>query len=92
MTEPGATLRVEIALPKGYRVRSLPEALRLADGAVRYEATFRAEGDGLVIERSYRLASPRVSPAEYQSFKEIVDRVARQLDEKIVLEPSAEVN
>jgi len=86
------TLRVEIALPKGYRVRSLPEPLQLADGAVRYDSSIRVEGEKLLIERSYRLATPRVSPAEYRSFKEIVDRIERQLDEKIVLEPTAEVN
>jgi len=86
------SLRVEMELPKGYRVRSLPEPLQLADDAVRYDSAIRVEGGKIVIERSYRLASPRVSPADYRRFKEIVDRIERQLDEKIVLEPTAEVN
>ncbi len=88
----GGTLRVEITLPKGTRIRSRPEPLRLSDDSVRFESKVLVEGNKLTIERSYRLLTPRVSPEVYRSFKEIVDRVERGLDEKIVLESTGEVD
>jgi len=45
-----------------------------------------------VVERTYQFPSPRVDPTDYANFKRVVDQIEQSLDERIVLQPSKEVN
>ena len=70
-----ATMRVEITLPEGYRVQSLPESFEWTDDAIQGSFEYRREDGKIVVERTYVQRAPRVTPAEYEAFKAIVDRI-----------------
>ena len=88
----GGSLRIEITIPDGFRVGSLPEGIHLSDDRIQCDFDFKKSEKGIVIERTFRMLTPRIPPAEYESFKAIVDQVEAKLAERIILEPSKEVN
>ncbi|MGA1489057.1 MAG: hypothetical protein ACO4B3_08645, partial [Planctomycetota bacterium] len=88
----GGSLRIEITLPEGYRVASLPEPISLAEDEIRCDFRFSREEGRIVVEREYRIVTPRVTPEAYERFKQVVDTVETKLEERIVLEPGTEVN
>jgi tetratricopeptide (TPR) repeat protein/transglutaminase-like putative cysteine protease len=88
----GGSLRIEITLPEGYRVASLPEPISLAEDEIRCDFRFSWEEGRIVVEREYRIVTPRVTPEAYERFKQVVDTVETKLEERIVLEPGTEVN
>jgi len=85
-------LRVELQLPEGYEVSSLPESLELRSDTAQCDFKYFQEGDKVVVERTYQFPSPRVDPTDYANFKRVVDQIEQSLDERIVLQPSKEVN
>ena len=85
-------LRVEIELPKGVRVASLPKSETFGDDRIQCEFQFTQENGRIVIQRSYSMLTPRISPEHYESFKRIVDRVAAKLEERVILAPGSEVD
>lgn len=88
----GGDLRIDITFPEGYRVASVPEPLQLSDDAIRFEYEVTVEGRTISVRRSYRMLHPRVAPEVYESFKDIVDRIERKLEERITLAPGKEVD
>jgi cellulose synthase operon protein C len=83
-----AALRVRIALPPGYRVRSLPAAREATIRAGRLKATFESGPDGILMERVLEITSPRVPLADYAEFREFAATVNQLREERILLERS----
>jgi len=85
-------LRVELNLPEGYEIRSLPKSVELRSDTAKCDFKYFQEADKIVVERTYQFLSPRVDPTGYANFKRVVDQIEQSLDERIVLQPSKEVN
>ncbi len=79
-------LRERIALPAGYKVKSLPRAVHIENTAAMLKAEWRQEGDGLVFEAVAQSRMRTVPPENYPGFKEVVDAVLTLAGKEIVLE------
>ena len=80
------TDHVDIKLPLGYNVKSLPSALRLQSPYVEFEIIYDQQGDKIEITR--KLAFPRrvIPVSDYDSFKQDLEKIAHSSKQKIFLE------
>lgn len=80
------TDNVEIKLPAGFNVKFLPPALRVQSPYVEFEIIYDLQGDTIDITR--KLAFPRriVPAADYQTFKNDLEKIAHSSKQKIFLE------
>ncbi len=77
---------VEIKLPSNFSVKYLPPALRVQSQYVEFEIIYDQQGDTINITR--KLAFPRrvVPAADYQNFKNDLEKIAHSSKQKIFLE------
>ena len=80
------TDQVSIKLPDTFNVKFLPPALRVQSPYVEFEIIYDQQGDTINISR--KLAFPRriVPVADYQTFKNDLERIAHSSKQKIFLE------
>jgi len=80
------TDQVSIKLPETFNVKFLPPALRVQSPYVEFEIIYDQQGDTINISR--KLAFPRriVPVADYQAFKNDLERIAHSSKQKIFLE------
>lgn len=79
-------LRERIAIPGGYKVRSVPDAVKMDNPAASLVAEWRQEGDGLVFEAVIQCKLRTVPPEHYPGLKRVVDAVRGLAAREIVLE------
>lgn len=81
---------VNISIPKGFSVKYLPPALRVQSPFVEFEVIYDQQGDKIKISR--KLAFPRriVPVADYESFKQDLEKIAFASKERIFLEENSE--
>lgn len=80
------TEKIVIKLPKGYKVKYLPPALRIQTPYVEFEVIYDLQDDKIEISR--KLAFPRriVPVKDYQSYKANLEKIAYSSKERIFLE------
>ncbi|BAO74940.1 DUF3857 domain-containing protein [Winogradskyella sp. PG-2] len=78
---------VNILMPEGYKVESLPksEALAFKDGAVKFEYIFKESGKYLQLSMKLEINNPIVQSLDYQDFKSFFSKVVEKQAEQIVL-------
>ncbi|PKL45730.1 MAG: hypothetical protein CVV41_01640 [Candidatus Riflebacteria bacterium HGW-Riflebacteria-1] len=83
------TDQVEIKIPASFTVKYLPPALRVQSPYVEFEVIYDQQGDSINIKR--KLAFPRriVPVADYNSFKQDLEKIAHASKQKIFLEEKA---
>lgn len=79
-------LKERIAIPAGYKVRSVPAAVKMDNPAASLHAEWRQEGDGLVFEAVIQCKLRTVPPELYPGLKRVVDAVRGLAAHEIVLE------
>ena len=79
---------VEVKIPENFNVKYLPPALRVQSPYVEFEIIYDQKGDKINIVR--KLAFPRrvVPVADYQKFKNDLEKIAHATKQKIFLEES----
>ena len=80
------TDQVEIKIPASFSVKYLPPALRIQSPYVEFEIIYDQQGTNINIKR--KLAFPRriVPVADYDSFKQDLEKIAHASKQKIFLE------
>ncbi|KAF1082211.1 MAG: hypothetical protein GQF41_1851 [Candidatus Rifleibacterium amylolyticum] len=83
------TDQVEIKIPADFGVKYLPPALRIQSPYVEFEVIYDQQGDNINIKR--KLAFPRriVPVADYQTYKQDLEKIAHASKQKIFLEEKA---
>ncbi|PKL49759.1 MAG: hypothetical protein CVV42_05335 [Candidatus Riflebacteria bacterium HGW-Riflebacteria-2] len=83
------TDQVEIKIPANFGVKYLPPALRIQSPYVEFEVIYDQQGDNINIKR--KLAFPRriVPVADYQTYKQDLEKIAHASKQKIFLEEKA---
>lgn len=83
------TDQVEIKIPASFSVKYLPPALRIQSPYVEFEIIYDQQGSNINIKR--KLAFPRriVPVADYQSYKQDLEKIAHASKQKIFLEEAA---
>lgn len=67
--------RVEVMIPEGFRVDELPEPFTLRHVLGSFSLECRVEGRRIVYQRSLRMRSAIVEPAEHQALREFLGSV-----------------
>ncbi len=78
--------RLELVIPKGYRIRTLPKGAKILTTLGSYQASFTASKGKLVFQSTFTLAKTTFSPKEFESLKSLVADKEKVEESKIVLE------
>lgn len=86
----GQTMRREgelvVAVPKGFRVRNLPDPLEIKTKLGTYSESYSVNTEGVIVCRNcFELGVPEISPADYAEFRAFVRDVAQGQRRIIVL-------
>ncbi|ARV09337.1 hypothetical protein BTO05_06685 [Winogradskyella sp. PC-19] len=78
---------VNIMLPEGYQVESLPqsEVMEFAGGKIKYSFILKENGNFIQLSTEFDLQTPFVGSADYVVFKEFFGKVVAKQAEQIVL-------
>jgi hypothetical protein len=79
------TFSLRYALPAGYTVAELPEAVEEKTPFGHVRLTYRVEGNTLVAEGEVALSAARVKADDYGAFREFLGRVDRAFGRKVTL-------
>ncbi len=79
-------LEIEVRLPAGFRVRSLPDGLSFAGKGYSYQGRFEKKENSVRFTGRSRRMAYRLSPEEYPSYKLAREKKARLADQWVVLE------
>lgn len=78
--------RLELALPQGYRVRTIPAPIKVSNALGSYQAGFTVVSNKLVFVSKLILNDISYSPTEFEALKGLIADKSRIEDAKIVLE------
>ena len=78
---------VNIMLPEGYSVESLPqsEALQFGEGDVKFTYMLRENGNYLSLKVDFEIVNPIIAPEDYKNFKAFYNKILEKHGEQIVL-------
>lgn len=79
--------RVRIAIPQGYRVKSLPSGEKVEDGVSRFTYEVAAGKDEVVIEAEFSLSENRYPASAYALLRKRYDGMLAALAQPVVFEP-----
>ncbi|MUU77846.1 transglutaminase domain-containing protein [Winogradskyella endarachnes] len=81
---------VNIKLPEGYKVESLPnsEALEFKDANVKFTYLIQQNGNFLQLKVQFDIINPLILPADYKDFKNFYSKIVEKQAEQIVLTKS----
>ena len=79
-------------IPEGVGVRSLPKSVSLAEGPIRYDAAYAAEGRKIHARRHYVMSIDRgyCTPKDVEQMAEAVGKVRQDLQRKVLLAPASD--
>ncbi len=79
-------------IPEGVGVRSLPKSVSLAEGPIRYDAAYAAEGQKIHARRHYVMSIDRgyCTPKDVEQMAEAVGKVRQDLQRKVLLAPASD--
>ena len=79
--------RVNITLPEGYSIESLPENLSMAlpENLANYKFLIQQKGNSVTIMSVLKMNSAVVTPEYYLELKEFYNKLVKKQTEKIVL-------
>ena len=78
---------VNIMLPEGYVVESLPESAAMAfkDGQAKFDYVVKENGKYLQLMVRLEISNPLVQPVDYKDFKTFFGKIVEKQGEQIVL-------
>jgi len=79
--------RVRIAIPQGYRVKSLPSGMKVEDGISRFTYEAVAGENEVVIEAEFSLSESRYPASAYALLRKRYDGMLDALSRPVVFEP-----
>lgn len=76
---------VRIQLPPGFKIDELPDAMHIESPFGKYEATWAADGDSVVFNRTFEMGAQTVPAARYSELRRFLDAVTGSADSPVVL-------
>ena len=80
-----ARVREVIKLPAGYRVRSLPEAVKADQGSLQLSRVCQASSEGLVYEEGFSAGELYFAGSAYDQLRQTLEKRSRLREGKVVL-------
>jgi hypothetical protein len=76
------------ALPAGWRLVEVPEAVERSGQAARFSVKYRPEAGALVAEAQVAITATRVSTGDYAAFRELLVSADRALARRVRVAPT----
>jgi transglutaminase-like putative cysteine protease len=80
------THRVVIGLPETYKVRYIPDPIRLESSYCSYEAKYSVQGNNITFEDRFTRAKRIVPVADYAAHKEVLQKIASYSRQRLFLQ------
>lgn len=77
---------IKISLPRGYKIKSLPENINLDLRFAAYSKKFISDSGILTIEEQFTLKRNEISAGKFGEFKNMVNKINTEAQKSIVLE------
>lgn len=79
------TKHLELMIPKGYAIRTLPKGKTFENSIGAYQASFSKDSNKLIFESSFTIAKTSVDADEFQKLKDLITNKINLEESKIVL-------
>jgi len=76
----------EIDIPKGYKVKYLPENVKRDSAWMNFDVEYTQKKDKIIFRENSQLKKSVISAADYEAFKKFYEEIGRILKQRIVLE------
>ena len=76
---------MEITIPNNFEIERIPDNVELKLPFASYEVKYLVEGNVIKYERNYKFNTFEISKEDYPSFKEFIERIAKEDAQEIVL-------
>ncbi|MBA7498954.1 Lipopolysaccharide assembly protein B [subsurface metagenome] len=76
---------VEITIPEGYKIERIPDDIDLILPSGSYRVKYLVEDNTIRYERYYKFNTFEISKEDYPSFKEFIERIAKEDAQEIIL-------
>ncbi|MFC1646239.1 DUF3857 domain-containing protein [Candidatus Omnitrophota bacterium] len=80
------TSTIEIVLPENLSLKYLPQDIRVDVEWFEFENTYKMEDRTITFYEKYGLKKKVVTQEEYKEYKDLVENIARQINQRIILE------
>jgi len=79
---------INISIPEGYKIKSIPESVKLVmtDNLGEYSFIVRQKGNTVQISEIFKVNLPLISVVYYSELKEVYKKLVEKNSEKIILE------
>jgi transglutaminase-like putative cysteine protease len=77
--------KIEITIPDNFKIERIPDDVELKLPFAFYEVKYLVEGNVIKYERNYKFNTFEISKEDYSSFKEFIERIAKEDAQEIVL-------
>jgi tetratricopeptide (TPR) repeat protein/transglutaminase-like putative cysteine protease len=77
--------KIEITIPDNFEIERIPDNVELKLPFASYEVKYLLEGNVIKYERNYKFNTFEISKEDYTSFKEFIERIAKEDAQEIVL-------
>jgi len=77
--------KIEITIPNNFEIERIPDNVELKLPFASYEVKYLIEGNIIKYERNYKFNTFEISKEYYSSFKEFIERIAKEDAQEIVL-------
>jgi hypothetical protein len=76
---------VQIKLPGDFKIDEIPPPVHIDTTFGRYDASWKADGDGVIFKRTFVMPAQTVPAAQYADLKRFIDSVAASAGSPIVM-------
>lgn len=81
--------KVDMKIPEGYKVSSLPPPKKLEDAYFMWSASYKNQGDSLLAESAVAIKNPLIPPGAYKELKRMMKEIEDYAKEEIILTKEA---
>jgi len=85
MTTEERALEVDIALPKGFKSRWLPDSLEIRNPHLEYSGTYEDRGDHILFKETFRRLQRIVPPDAYPEYRDALRSISEFSKQEIFL-------
>lgn len=80
------TTAIEVALPQNLTLKYLPQDLRIDSKWFEFENIYKKMDETITFYQLYRLKKKFIAQEDYKEYKDLVEDIARKINQRIVLE------
>ena len=76
---------VELVLPRGYKVKHIPEDLIIQNNTFSLEVTFKEVGQKIIYKKSIKLKQPMMEKENFQPWNDMIDKLNKSIYKNMIV-------